>query len=119
MTTLEADTTDAPPKAHRPFPTVPTIKILASGRFTSTPTPEQVKSIFPHEVPATLRLYLAGKIDQWWGRQDQTGPFFLMNVTSIEEARNLLEALPLGQAKLMEFEYVELTPLAPLQFILK
>jgi hypothetical protein len=102
----------------RPFPVVPTTKILASGRFTSPPTPEQLKTIFPKEVPATLRLYLAGKIDQWWARQDQKGPVFLMNVTSIEEARAILEKLPLGQAKLMEFDYVELSPLTPLHMLL-
>ena len=47
--------------------------------------------------PATLRLYLAGKIDQWWIRQTQTGPVFLLNVTSVEEARTLMESLPLGE----------------------
>jgi hypothetical protein len=49
-------------KPKRPFPVVPTTKILATGRFTSPPTPEQLKAIFPKEVPATLKLYLAGKI---------------------------------------------------------
>jgi hypothetical protein len=107
--------TDQP---KRPFPIVPTTKILASGRFTAPPTPDQVKTIFPHEVPATLRLYLAGKIDQWWARQDQTGPVFLMNVTTVAEARELLDALPLGIAKLMEFDFVELSPLTPLHMLL-
>lgn len=105
-------------KSERPFPVVPTTKILALGRFTSPPTAEQIKTIFPNEVPDTLRLYLAGKIDQWWARQDQKGPVFLMNVTSVEEARTMLEKLPLGQAKLMEFEYVELSPLTPLHLLL-
>jgi hypothetical protein len=105
-------------KHKRPFPVVPTTKILALGRFTSPPTADQIKTIFPKEVPDTLRLYLAGKIDQWWARQDQKGPVFLMNVTSVEEARTMLEKLPLGQAKLMEFEYVELSPLTPLHLLL-
>jgi len=105
-------------KPKRPFPVVPTTKILALGRFTSPPTAEQVKTIFPLEVPDTLRLYLAGKIDQWWARQNQKGPVFLMNVTSVQEARTILEKLPLGQAKLMEFEYVELSPLTPLHLLL-
>ena len=61
----------------RPFPIVPTTKILATGRFTAPPTPEQIEAFFPKEVPATLKLYLAGKIDQWWARQDQKGPVFL------------------------------------------
>ncbi len=97
---------------------LPTSKILALGRFTAPPTPEQLKTIFPKEVPETLRLYLGGKIEQWWARQDQKGPVFLMNVASAEEARTILEKLPLGQAKLMEFEYVELSPLTPLHMLL-
>jgi hypothetical protein len=113
--TLKTATQDQP---KRPFPVLPTSKILALGRFTATPTPEQLKTIFPKEVPATLRLHLSAKIEQWWARQDQKGPVFLMNVTSVDEARALLEALPLGQAKLMEFEYIELTPLTPLHMLL-
>jgi hypothetical protein len=101
-------------KPKCPFPIVPTTKILATGRFTSPPTPEQIKAIFPKEVPATLKLYLAGKIDQWWARQDQKGP-----VTTTEEARALLDELPLGKAKLMEFEFTELSPLTPLHLLIK
>jgi hypothetical protein len=102
-------------KPKKPFPEVPTTKIMALGRFTSPPTPEQIKEFFPREVPATLRLYLAGHIDQWWARQDQKGPLFLMHATSVEEARAVL---PLGIAKLMEFDYVELSPLTPLHLLL-
>jgi hypothetical protein len=105
-------------KPKRPFPAGPTTKILATGRFISPHTPDQLKAIFPKEVPATLKLYLAGKIDQWWARQDQKGPIFLMNVTTIEEARALLDELPLGQAKLMEFEFTELSPLTPLHLLI-
>jgi hypothetical protein len=110
-----AITTEQP---KRPFPVLPTSKILALGRFTSPPTPEQLKTIFPKEVPETLRLYLNGSIEQWWARQDQKGPVFLMNVTTVAEAHSILEKLPLGQAKLMEFEYVELSPLTPLHMLL-
>lgn len=53
-----------------------------------------------------------------WARQDQKGPVFLMNATSVAEAHTILEKLPLGQAKLMEFELVELTPLTPLYMLL-
>jgi hypothetical protein len=41
-----------------------------------------------------------------------------MNVTSVEEARALLETLPFGQAKLMEFDLIELGPLSPLHLLL-
>ena len=104
------------PKSN--FPVVPTTRILAIGQFTRPPTPAQMKEFFPKEVPATLRLYLAGKIDQWWIRQTQTGPVFLLNVTSVEEARTLMESLPLGRAGLMKHEFIELGPLTPLHLLL-
>jgi hypothetical protein len=104
------------PKSN--FPVVPTTRILAIGQFTRPPTPAQMKEFFPKEVPATLRLYLAGKIDQWWIRQTQTGPVFLLNVTSLEEARTLMESLPLGRAGLMKHEFIELGPLTPLHLLL-
>lgn len=70
------------------------------------------------EVPETVRLYLKGKIDQWYVRKDNKGVVFLMNVTSAEETHELLEQLPLGQAKLMKFELLELGPLNPLRSLL-
>jgi hypothetical protein len=100
------------------FARVPTTHILAIGHFTSSLTPEQTRSIMPHEVSDTLRLILAGKIDQSWIRRDGAGPIFLMNVTSVEEAHALLEKLPLGQAKLMDFDLYPVGPLGPLQILL-
>jgi muconolactone delta-isomerase len=80
---------------------------------------EQRRAIMPREVPATVRLYLDGKIDQWWVREDGQGVVFLMNVGSVEEARTLLEKLPLGQAKLMTFDLIPLGPLSPLRLLLR
>jgi hypothetical protein len=71
------------------------------------------------EVLATVRLYLAGKIDQWWYRQDGKGVVFLINNASREETRDLLESLPFAQAKLMRFDLVPLGPLAPLHALLR
>ncbi len=73
----------------------------------------------PREVPDTVRLYLSGKIDQWYTRQDGRGVVFVLNVTSVDEAHSLLEKLPLGQAKLMEFNLIPLGPLSPLHFLLE
>jgi hypothetical protein len=97
---------------------VPTTKVLAIGHLTSTMTPEQRRSIMPSEVADTVRLYLGGKIDQWYTRQDQPGVVFVLNVQSTDEAHALLEALPLGKAKLMEFDLIALGPLNPLRLLL-
>ncbi len=97
---------------------VPTTRILALGTMRSPLTPEQQQEIMPREVPDTLRLYLQGTIDQWFARRDGTGVVFLLNLTSVSEAEALLEALPLGQAKLMTFELIPVGPLFPLALLL-
>ena len=102
------------PGAAVGLPTVPTTKVLAIGHMTAAATPEALNPVMKSEVPETVKLYLAGKIDQWYVRQDQRGVVFVMNVGTVEEAHALLEKLPLGQAKLMEFDFIPLGPLSPL-----
>lgn len=109
---------EAGPRTVGGFPAVPTTKVLAIARLLAPLTPEQREQLMPHEVPDTVRLFLAGKIDQWWSRQDGKGPVFLMNATAAAEASELLRALPLDHAKLMEFDLIELGPLRPLHFLL-
>jgi hypothetical protein len=43
---------------------------------------------------------------------------FLMNVTDPKEAHELLDKLPLGQAGLMEFQFIPLGPISPLRLLL-
>jgi hypothetical protein len=106
------------PAASAPVPIpVPTTKILAIGHLTAKWTPEARRAVMPAEVRQTVNLYLAGKIDQWYVKQDQTGVVFLLNVTDLKEARAMLEKLPLGQAGLMEFDLIPLGPLNPLRLL--
>ncbi|HWE51972.1 MAG TPA: hypothetical protein VG273_19420 [Bryobacteraceae bacterium] len=92
----------------------PTTRVLAIGRITAGATAQTITPVMQQEVRDTVRLYLAGKLDQWFSRRDERGVVFLLNVSSVAEARSLLEALPLGKAKLMSFELIPLGPLAPL-----
>jgi hypothetical protein len=43
---------------------------------------------------------------------------FLLNLTSLDEARALMDELPLGQLGLMKHEFIELGPLTPLHLLL-
>jgi len=95
---------------------VPTVKILAIGHII--PGSKDRQSIMPSEVRETVKLYLAGKIDSWYVRKDQPGVVFLMNVATVKEAHDLLEALPLGKAGIMEFDLIPIGPLSPLQYLL-
>src|SRR5262245_49180654 len=63
------------------------MKVLAIGSIAKPLSPEQRQQVMPNEVPATLKLYLDGKIEQFWFRQDAPGVIFLMNAESVEQAR--------------------------------
>ena len=109
----------APAQGTPAMPTVPTIKVIAIGSVSSTMAPgTTAANIMPQEVSDTVRLYLGGKIDQWYSRKDVRGVVFLMNVSSVEEAHALLEKLPLGVAGIMKFELIPVGPLSPLNYLL-
>lgn len=90
------------------------MKVMAIGTLKPL-TPEQRQMYLPKEVPATLQLYLDGKMEQFWLRDNQAGVIFLMTVDSVEEADGLLKALPLGRANLLTFELMPIGPLTPLE----
>jgi hypothetical protein len=97
---------------------VPTTKILAIGSVTAKGTPETIAPILPFEVRATVRSYLAGKIEQWFFQTEGSGVVFIMNATSRQEAHEILEKLPLGVAGMMKFELIALGPLKPLAMLI-
>ncbi len=101
------------------LPEVPTTHVLAIGHLTAGTTRDRITPVMQQEVRDTVRLYLAGKLDQWFVRRDQSGVVFLLNVTTVAEAHALLEKLPLGQAKLMEFDLIPVGPLSPLAILMK
>jgi hypothetical protein len=108
--------------AQTPAPSLtagPTTRVLAIGHMTSGSTREKIMPVMQQEVRDTVRLYLAGKLDQWFVRRDQNGVVFLLNVSTVAEARTLLEKLPLGEAKLMDFDLIPLGPLTPLGLLLQ
>jgi hypothetical protein len=94
------------------------MKIMAVGTLKIL-TPEQRQTYLPKEVPATLQLYLDGKMEQFWLRDQEKGVIFLMNVESMEEANKLLKAMPLGGSGLLTFDLMPVGPLAPLGMLIK
>lgn len=97
----------------------PTTKVLAIGRFTEkAKNPANRLPVMAREVPATVNLHLSGKIEQWFLKPDLSGPVFIMNAHSTEEAQKLLKALPLGLEEMMDFELIPLGPLTPLRLLL-
>ena len=94
------------------------MKVMAIGTLKPL-TQEQRQRYLPTEVPATLQLYLDGKMEQFWLREKEAGVIFLMSADSVDEADRLLKALPLGQADLLTFELMPIGPLLPLGMLMK
>jgi hypothetical protein len=95
------------------------MKVFAIGTIVQPPTPEQRQQIMPKEVPDTLKLYLDGKIEQFWLRENASGVVFLMNVESAEHAKAAVDALPLTVAGLMKFDLMPVGPLSPLGLLIQ
>lgn len=95
-------------------PNVPTTKVIAIGSVTAKWTPDAIRTVMPAEVRDTVRLYLTGKVDQWYVRRDRPGVVFILNMSDPAEAERLLDDLPLGREGMMTFEVIPIGPLAPL-----
>jgi hypothetical protein len=81
-------------------------------------TVQQIMAVLPQEVRATVKLYLDGKIREWYSRGDARGVIFLVDATSEDEARALMETLPLAKEHLMDHHYIPVGPLMPLRQLL-
>ena len=76
---------------------------------------QQVIAVIPDEIQATVKLYLDGKIREWYSRGNGKGVIFLLDVKTEDEARALMETLPLAKAQLMDSEYIPVGPLMALR----
>jgi hypothetical protein len=81
-------------------------------------TPQQIMAVMPSEVRATVKLYLDGKIREWYSRGDGKGVIFLVEAKTEDEARAVMEMLPLAKEQLMDLEYIPVGPLMPLRVLI-
>ena len=81
-------------------------------------TPQQIMAVMPEEIRATVKLYLDGKIRQWYSRGDGKGVIFLVDAKTEDEARAIMETLPLAKEQLMDHEYIPVGPLMPLRALM-
>ncbi len=96
--------------AAQQTPQLPTARIIAVGTLTSAATPKALSSVLPQEMRETIKLSHAGKIEKWNIRNDQTGIVFVLNMTDLNEAQEMLAQMPLDKAGLMKFDFIPLGP---------
>jgi hypothetical protein len=77
-------------------------------------TGQQIMAVMPSEIRETVKLYLDGKIRQWYSRGDGKGVVFMVDARTTDEAQAVMETLPLAKEHLMDHEYIPLGPLMPL-----
>jgi hypothetical protein len=115
---LAALTLLASPATAQTPPPAPTTHVLAMLILKTDVPRADVMKVLPEEVKATVRLHLDGKIQQWYGRADNRGVVFILNATSVDEAKKITADLPFEKAGIATFEYIALTPLTPLRVLL-
>jgi hypothetical protein len=102
----------AQPPSDAPSPKTTEVMVILTAK--DGVTRQQIMNIMPAEVRATVKLYLDGKIRQWYSRGDGKGVIFLIDAKTVEEAHAAIDAMPLSKENLVDHEYIPVGPLMPL-----
>jgi hypothetical protein len=81
-------------------------------------TAQHIMAVIPEEIRATVKLYLDGKIREWYSRGDGKGVVFLVEAKTEDEARAVMETLPLAKEHLMDHQYIPVGPFMPLRALI-
>ena len=93
-------------------------QIMATLTLKPGVTRDQISKVMQAEVRDTVRLYLDGKIQQWYVRGDGKGVIFFLDCRTVDEAKTIVEALPLVKGNFASFDYMPVGPLSPLGLLL-
>ena len=110
--------TQASPQPPSGVPSPKTTEVIVILTAKQGVTRQQIMNIMPDEIRATVKLYLDGKIRQWYSRGDGKGVIFLVDAKTVDEARALMETLPLAKEQLMDHVYIPVGPLMPLRALM-
>lgn len=112
----QSQSTGAPDLPPAAIPKTTAVLVIETPRKGVTVT--QIMAVIPDEIRATVKLYLDGKIREWYSRGDGKGVIFLVEAKTEDEARAIVETLPLAKENLMDHQYIPVGPLAPLRALM-
>jgi hypothetical protein len=115
-TVAQSQSSSGQPPAGAPSPKTTEVMVILTAK--QGVTRQQIMSHMPAEIRATVKLYLDGKIRQWYSRGDGKGVIFLLDARTVDEARAVMDPLPLAKENLMDYEYIPVGPLLPLTALL-
>lgn len=105
--------------AHRARPCAKTTEVTVILTVKEEVTRQQIMTVMPAEVRATVKLYLDGKIRQWYSRGDGRGVILVIDAKTVEEAHAVIDAMPLSKEDLVDHEYIPVGPLMPLAALIE
>src|SRR5229473_973516 len=103
-----------PPAAPSPKTTEVMVILTAKPGVTR----QQIMNVMPAEIRATVKLYLDGKIRQWYSRGDGKGVTLLIDAKTVDEAHAVIDSMPLSRENLTDHEYIPVGPLMPLSALI-
>ena len=109
---LQSSSPAPQPASGVPSPKTTEVMVVLTAR--EGVTRQQIMNIMPAEIRATVKLYLDGKIRQWYSRGDGKGVIFLIDAKTVDEANAIVETMPLSKQNLVEHQYIPVGPLVPL-----
>jgi hypothetical protein len=93
-------------------------KILAINTIRKMTADEQ-DAVMLEEVQVVAQMYVDGRIEQYWRREDGKGAVLLLATSSLDEAENLVKELPLTREGFLTYELIPLGPLVQLSILIQ
>jgi hypothetical protein len=88
----------------------PVTEVIAMASAKPGVAVPDVMKLVPEEVREVAQLYMDGKIEQWYTRSDGKGQIFILRCKSVDEAKAVLQDLPLVKAGYAAVEYIPVSP---------
>lgn len=111
----QAQSSPQPPPG---LPSPKTTEVMVIQTPKQGVTRQQIMNVMPEEIRATVKLYLDGKIRQWYFKGDGRGVVIFLDVKTVDDARAISDTLPLSKENLMDHEYIPVGPLMPLGLLM-
>jgi hypothetical protein len=87
------------------------MKILAIAKVDPQTTPEKIQPHLEAEVKQAWKLYKDGNVREMYNCMDRRmGVVFVLECSSVEEARKSLDDLPFVREKFIDFEMIPIGP---------
>jgi hypothetical protein len=94
------------------------MKILAIAKVDPQTTLEKIQPHLEAEVKLAWKLYKEGTVREMYNCQDRRlGVVFVLECSGVDEARKILDELPLVREKLIDFEVIPLGPFSHFEML--